>query len=77
MSEDIELAYLIDTQVTGMQATGLLYSEDALLFEEDYDLFSELEPEHTSSIRTAGVDDLTPVDKFFDMNGENIFITEV
>lgn len=50
---------------------------DALLLEEDYDLFSELEPEVVSSINRAGVDDLTPVDKFFEMNGENIFITEV
>lgn len=59
-----------------------LLAEEPRLHDEDvYDLgetvsLEELEPYEQSQMGRAGVDPLTPVDGFINMNGDTAFITE-
>lgn len=59
-----------------------LMAEEPRLHDEDvYDLdetvsLEELEPYEQSQMERAGIDPLTPVDGFINMNGDTAFITE-
>lgn len=60
----------------------LLTDEQRLSYEDVYDQddnisLDELEPNEQSQMERAGVDPLTPVDGFINMNGDKTFITEI
>jgi hypothetical protein len=59
----------------------LLTDEQRLSYEDVYDQndlisLDELEPYEQSQMERAGVDPMTPVDGFINMNGDTAFITE-
>lgn len=52
------------------------YFED-VLNQDDTISIEELEADEQSEMSRAGLDDLTPVDTFLNLNGESRFITEI
>lgn len=48
-----------------------------ILDQEDTVSLEELEDTEQSQMDRAGLDDLTPVDTFINMNGESRFVTEI
>lgn len=59
----------------------MLTDEQILSYEDVYDQddnisLDELEPYEQSQMERAGVDPLTPVDGYINMNGDTAFITE-
>lgn len=70
-------------QVEAMDDRGRVYFAPDDLYDEDVmaqaDTISieELEPREKSQMEVAGLDDLTPVDTFIQMNGDARYVTEM